>query len=698
MRYKSKMGNLRFVVSVFLALSTCTFSIDSSSTQQQEIDSQQSPEVDSRQKYSNLLIIGQGNITETLHIDPPGHPSLLLVALYAPWCRHCEPLLQKMNEASIFLSDVWRQWFFNSDIIDSDLLHAKKPLIGKIDATIEKNLAHYFGIKGYPTLKLILSFPNPASANLETNDSKTKHHDTEVYIFDYEDKSKSRDSITSFILHYWFRFIYSPIPKQKDAFPVIWVNGADELFYTLNSYNDLLFRVTNDFEFMGLGQDSNIDTNGEKGKTQNTLLQNDLMGEEHRIAFVLCFDEVENHVINDTNHEEKVIKTEQESIEQIEQTKSNQNPDTDEINTLQRIAIEKEFKKAAFEMIERRDIAFFAMESSSCHDIGFSKESPMKAIFAPFDQSAIRNGPLYTPDSIDDTHSVMKFIKEQSAPRLIWFERHKNASLVFKGDFAIHICLFVHIPDNRNPKANLDIDAHTKKAISIMKESADKYAQHDESVFLIVPNREQRIVDYFGVKTFPTLMITDMRQQNGTLKYFLSTHEIIQSEDSIPLFYEQFYKDKLQPTLKSQALSKADTEKQVKIVKGDSFNSMVMEGSKHALVNFYAPWCAHCKHLTPKWNKLAATIAESKEWVNKIDIMKMDATKNEVAHPSVDIIVFPSIYFFPLGNKTQPIRYEGNGTDPDDFIEWFSSYELKLDETKRNVQFAESTSILQDEL
>ena len=45
-----------------------------------------------------------------------------------------------------------------------------------------------------------------------------------------------------------------------------------------------------------------------------------------------------------------------------------------------------------------------------------------------------------------------------------------------------------------------------------------------------------------------------------------------------------------------------------------------------ALVEFYAPWCGHCKSLAPKYDELAKTLSKEKDIV----IAKMDATANDV--------------------------------------------------------------------
>jgi hypothetical protein len=55
----------------------------------------------------------------------------------------------------------------------------------------------------------------------------------------------------------------------------------------------------------------------------------------------------------------------------------------------------------------------------------------------------------------------------------------------------------------------------------------------------------------------------------------------------------------------------------------------------------------------PTWEELGETMK------GKVVIAKMDATANEIDVPGVAVKGFPTLYFFKGGDKTNPIRYEG---------------------------------------
>merc|ERR1719223_1241248 len=69
-------------------------------------------------------------------------------------------------------------------------------------------------------------------------------------------------------------------------------------------------------------------------------------------------------------------------------------------------------------------------------------------------------------------------------------------------------------------------------------------------------------------------------------------------------------------------------------------------------VDFYAPWCGHCKRLEPIWEELAQEYAG----LNDLVIAKMDATANEVENFKVG--GYPTIKLYSKENK-KGIDYEG---------------------------------------
>jgi len=104
----------------------------------------------------------------------------------------------------------------------------------------------------------------------------------------------------------------------------------------------------------------------------------------------------------------------------------------------------------------------------------------------------------------------------------------------------------------------------------------------------------------------------------------------------------------------------------VTVLTPDNWKS-VMDGSKAAFVEFYAPWCGHCKHLEPEYEKVGEAFADSKD----VLIAKVDADAHRELGEQFGVQGFPTLKFFPKGWKSgdETTPYE-EGRTADSIIEF----------------------------
>jgi protein disulfide isomerase family A protein 3 len=135
------------------------------------------------------------------------------------------------------------------------------------------------------------------------------------------------------------------------------------------------------------------------------------------------------------------------------------------------------------------------------------------------------------------------------------------------------------------------------------------------------------------------------------------------SVENFESFLKKMVAGELEPFLKSEPIPDMN-EGGVTIAVGKNFDDVVFNSGKDALIEFYAPWCGHCKKLTPIYDELGEKLKDE-----DVAIIKMDATANDVPE-QFEVRGFPTLFWLPKGSK-KPVKYE-SGRELQDFIKYIA--------------------------
>uniref|UniRef100_A0A0G4GTB7 Thioredoxin domain-containing protein n=1 Tax=Chromera velia CCMP2878 TaxID=1169474 RepID=A0A0G4GTB7_9ALVE len=171
---------------------------------------------------------------------------------------------------------------------------------------------------------------------------------------------------------------------------------------------------------------------------------------------------------------------------------------------------------------------------------------------------------------------------------------------------------------------------------------------------------EKRLMDLTAVdeeESLPVVRLVTINPMghgnyHAALKHKLEASQITAS--GIETFVRDFQVGKLPLFLRSEPVpDEADNDGPVRILVGDTFEKEVMDPRYDVLVEFYAPWCGHCRKLEPTYKELGRKLSG----IETLKITKMDATRNEIKE--MKISAYPSLFLYPAGKKSEPIAYRG---------------------------------------
>jgi len=277
----------------------------------------------------------------------------------------------------------------------------------------------------------------------------------------------------------------------------------------------------------------------------------------------------------------------------------------------------------------------FAVASDDAVLAEYSAEDGQVMLLKKFDDGkAVMEGEVTEAD-------IKKFVAGNAMPLVIEFNQ-ETAQKIFSGEIKSHCLLFL------SAKA----EGYAGQVDMVKDVAKDNKG---ELLFVTIDTDEddhKRIMEFFGMEESELPSMRIIKLEEDMSKFKPASTEI--SAENIRAFVNSYKAGEIKAHLMSADIPEDWDKAPVKILVGKNFAEVAMDETKDVLVEFYAPWCGHCKSLEPIWNQLAEKLADKEDIV----IAKMDSTANEVEN--VKVQGFPTLKLFKKDNTI--VDYNGERT------------------------------------
>ncbi|XP_015215634.2 protein disulfide-isomerase A2 [Lepisosteus oculatus] len=285
--------------------------------------------------------------------------------------------------------------------------------------------------------------------------------------------------------------------------------------------------------------------------------------------------------------------------------------------------------------LDRADITFGITSSPDIFQ-NYEVSKNRIVLFKKFDE---KRADLEMPEDAQlSKEMVDKFIRVNALERVVEFNE-QNAHRIFDAKINHHLLLFI----------NKTVGEHLQ-LLESFRGVASEFTGQVLFILIDVSPDNEHVLSYFGLSTrdAPTVRLVDI---DTAKKYSLGEQAI--TAESLSALCRGVLDRTVKPHLMSQEVPEDWDKKPVKVLVGKNFEQVAFAETKNVFVEFYAPWCAHCKELAAVWEQLGEKYKDHEN----IIIANMDATANDVE--GLTVSGFPTIKYFPAGTERKIVDYDG---------------------------------------